>query len=116
MLALPIALVVSWVTSFPVLQQLSPMGSDPLQSFPENQRRRLAHHHFDSFQAQHDVQPATRQMNMGGWMILFAQLNAVCVSKSVFCRHARQAIAKIAIPQYWPAAETESRCDAPFRD
>ncbi len=92
------------------------MGADPIQGFFDNQRRCQAHRDFDGFKAEHDIQPATDEVDMGWRIVSFAQLNTVCISKSILSRHEAQAIAKMAISQYWQAAETESRCDAPFRD
>ena len=59
------------------------MGPDPFLRFLDNQRRRLADHHFDGFQAEHHIEPATGQVNMGWRMILLAQLNAVRITKSI---------------------------------
>jgi hypothetical protein len=50
-------------------------------------------------QADQHIQPATGEVHMGRQVILLPQLNPVLVTESVFCRHAKDGIAILAIPQ-----------------
>ena len=56
------------------------MCAHPSQRFFDDQRRGLAHHDFDRFQAEHHVNTATGQVDMGRWVIFLTQLYAVFIA------------------------------------